>query len=155
MNRRKFVLALAGAAGVAGLGASSTLAQNWNYRRYKRVDVDSTIRRCERSTDQFVHVFDNQLDKSPLNDTEREDKLNEKARDLENAMDKLREDFNRRGESWWESRETAREALHYAKGINNSMRSRRYRQGTEQLWWQVRTDLNRLAYYFGLPGLPR
>lgn len=155
MNRRNFIFSMAGAAGLAGIGASSANAQGWNYRRHRRTDVDTTIRRCERSTNQFVHVFDNQLDKSPLNDTEREDKLNEKARDLENAMDRLRKDFNQRGESWWESRQTATEALQAAKGINNSMRSRRYRQGTEQLWWQVRTDLNRLAYYFGLPTLPR
>ena len=155
MKRRKFVLALAGAAGVAGLGATSALAQNWNYRRYRRPDVDATIRRCEESTDRFVKVFDKQLDKSALNDTEREDRLNERARDLENSLDRLRSDFNKRGESWWESRETAAEALQSAKGINNSVRARRYRQETERLWAQLRADLNRLAYYFGLPGLPR
>lgn len=155
MNRRNFVMALAGAAGVAGLGAATARADRWDYRRYRRNDVDATIRRCEESTDRWVKVFDEQLDNSVLNDSEREDRLNEKARELERALDRLRQDFNRRGESWWECRSSVADALLNARGINNSVRSRNYRPHTKRLWALLRSDLNRLAYYYGLPGVPR
>lgn len=125
------------------------------YRRYKRVDVDRAIRRAEQTSDQFVKVFDRNLDKSVLNDSEREDKLNDKARDLENKLDDLRKDFDKRRTNWWEARDTAAEALNYARGINNSVRNRRYSRECEQMWSRLRYDLNNIARYFGLPSLPR
>lgn len=132
--------------------AGDTSAQY--YRKYRRSDVDRTIKRAEVTSDQFVKVFDRSLDRSALNDSEREDKLNEKARDLENKLDHLRKDFDRR-QNWWESRDTAAEALQYAKGINNSVRSRRYSQECERMWARLRTDLNEIARYYGLQKLQR
>lgn len=124
------------------------------YRRYKRVDVDNAIRRAENTSNEFKKVFDRQLDQSVLNDSEREDKLNEKAKDLENKLDALRREFDSHP-NWWEARGQAEDALLYAKGINNSVRARRYSDKCERMWVSLRYDLNRVARYFNLPQLPR
>lgn len=123
------------------------------YRRYRRADVDASIRSAENTSDQFVKVFDRNLDDSRLNGSDREDRLNEKAKDLENKLDVLRRDFDKRGESWWESRETASDALEYARGINNAMRARRYSPQCERMWYRLRSDLNRIARFYNVPGL--
>jgi hypothetical protein len=149
-HRTRTFVVLALIAAVAGL-ATDASAQ-W-YRRYKRVDVDRALRRAEQTSDEFIRVFDRNLDESVLDKTEREDKLNEKARDLERRLDELRGDFDPRGNSWWESRETAAEALRYAKGINNSVRARRYTPRCEQMWRQMRSNLNDIARYFNLERL--
>ncbi len=125
------------------------------YRRYKRVDVDRSIKRAQSTSNQFVKVFDRNLDNSVLNNTEREDKLNEKARDLENKLDALQRDFTGRGNNWWESRDVAADALLYAKGINNSVRARRYTPNCERMWARLRSDLNQVARYYNLEQLQR
>jgi hypothetical protein len=153
MRRRISVLVSLLTLSTLVLAAGDASAQ-W-YRRYRRTDVDRSIKQAERTSNEFVRVFDRNLDNSVLDRTEREDQLNEKARDLERKLDSLDQDFQRRGESWWESRETAADALQYARGINNSVRARRYTPQCERMWARLRADLNQIARYFNLPQLPR
>ena len=152
-TRRCFVRAVT-ALFVAGSLFTATDASAQRWKRYRKSTVDQTIRRCEASTDRFVELFDRQLDRSVLDDSAREDRLNDKAKDLERSLDRLREEFNRR-ESWWECREHVAEALQHARGINKSVRARRYSRNAESLWYRVRSDLNSLAGYYELPPLPR
>jgi hypothetical protein len=129
-------------------------ASSQYYRRYARVDVERAITQAERTSNEFVHLFDHELDRSVLNGSEREDRLNEKAKDLENRLDGLDKEFHGR-ENWWESRDTAAVALQYARGINNSMRARRYSPDCERMWFRLRADLNEVARYYDLPRLQR
>jgi hypothetical protein len=55
-------------------------------RVYTKGDVDRIIKRVEDSTDKFKKEFDKALDRSRLNNTNREDQLNQYAKDLEHAI---------------------------------------------------------------------
>jgi hypothetical protein len=80
-NFSKFVFACATAISVllltAAIHAQPRVARG---RVYTKSDVDRIIKRVEDSTDKFKKEFDKALDRSRLNDTNREDQLNEYAK---------------------------------------------------------------------------
>lgn len=117
---------------------------------YTKAQVDRIIKNVEQRTDRFVSQFDNSLDKSRLDGTKREDKLNERARDLETATDELRREFDRR-DSWLENKDEVRRCLNIAADINATMRNRKFNRATENNWANVRSELNTLAKVYNLP----
>src|SRR5688500_16166939 len=68
---------------------------------YTKADVERIIKRVEDSSDQFRNVVDRSLDRSTLDGTNREDNINQQVKELENAIDKLRGDFDR-SQKWEE-----------------------------------------------------
>src|SRR4028118_1754699 len=64
-------------------------------RGYTKTQVEQIIRRLENQSDRFVRSFDRSLDNSRADGTMREDNLDQRARDLENALDVLRQEFDR------------------------------------------------------------
>ncbi len=119
-------------------------------RVYTKGDVDRIIKRVEDSTDKFKKEFDRALDRSRLNNTNREDQLNEYAKDLEHATDELRSQFDR-NDRWMDNKEQVRKCLSIATKINVAMRNRRLGPKVESRWNAVRYDLNTLAGVFNLP----
>lgn len=119
-------------------------------RNYTKAQVDRIIKNVEQRTDRFVSQFDRSLDRSRLNNTNREDKLNDKARDLESATDELRREFDRR-DSWIENKDEVRRCLNIAADINVAMRNRKFNRATENNWANVRAELNALARVYNLP----
>lgn len=121
-------------------------------RNYTKSDVDRIIKRVEARSDAFVKLFDDALDKSSLDGTDREDRLNERAKDLEKELDDLRKDFDR-SDTWHEVRAGVVEALREAGGINRVVHNRRLTPRVESSWTALRADLNRLAAIYDLPRL--
>ncbi len=121
-------------------------------RNYTKAQVDRIVKNVEERTDRFVSQFDRSLDRSRLNNTNREDKLNEKARDLESATDELRREFDRR-DLWIENKDEVRKCLNLASDIDVAMRNRRLGAATENNWKFVCNELNALAKVYGLPVL--
>lgn len=119
-------------------------------RGYTKIEVNEIIKRVENRSDAFVKLFDKALDRSGLNGTKREDRLNEYARDLEKALDDLRGQFDRK-ESYIETRPETRRCLDIASDINVAMRNRRMGGETERQWALLRAELNTLADVYGLP----
>jgi hypothetical protein len=119
-------------------------------RVYTKADVDRIIKRVEDSTDKFKKEFDKALDHSRLNNTNREDQLNEYAKDLEHATDDLRKHFDKT-DAWIENKEQVRICLSLASKINVAMRNRRLGPKVESRWASVRYDLNTLAGVYNLP----
>jgi len=119
-------------------------------RVYTKADVDRIIKRVEDSTDKFKKEFDKALDRSRLNNTNREDQLNEYAKDLEHATDDLRKHFDKT-DAWLENKEQVRSCLSLASKINVAMRNRRLGPKVESRWTSVRYDLNTLAGVYSLP----
>ena len=119
-------------------------------RVYTKADVDRIIKRVEDSTDKFKKEFDKALDHSRLNNTNREDQLNEYAKDLEHATDDLRKEFDR-SDKWIDNKEHVRRCLELASKINVAMRNRRLGPKVESRWASVRYDLNTLAGVYNLP----
>jgi hypothetical protein len=119
-------------------------------RVYTKADVDRIIKRVEDSTDKFKKEFDKALDHSRLNNSNREDQLNDYAKDLERATDDLRKHFDKT-DAWVENKQQVRACLSLASKINVAMRNRRLGPKVESRWVNVRFDLNTLAGVYNLP----
>lgn len=119
-------------------------------RGYTKMEVNNIIKRVEERSDRFVRLFDRSLDRSRLDGTNREDRLNEYARNLEKALDDLRGEFDRK-ENYVETRPEVRRCLDIATNINGAMRNRRLGGETERQWALLRAELNTLANVYSLP----
>jgi hypothetical protein len=119
-------------------------------RLYTKADVDRLIKRVETSSDKFRKEFDKALDRSRLNNTNREDRLNQYAKDFEHATDDLRSHFDRT-DQWIENKEQVRTCLSLASKLNVAMRNRRLGPKVESRWVGLRYDLNTLADVYNLP----
>lgn len=120
-------------------------------RVYTKADVEQIIKRVEERSDEFRKVVDRSLDRSALDGTNREDNINEQVKELENAIDKLRSDFDR-AQTWQESRSQVQRVMNEADEVNGIVRRGRWRRGgpVKSAWAQVRADLNRLAGVYNL-----
>ena len=119
-------------------------------RVYTKADVDRIIKRVEDRSDKFEKEFDRALDRSRLNNTRREDQLNDFAEDLEKATDELRREFDRR-DSWAENKSEVRDCLEIASKLDRAMRARRLGPKVESTWSALRAELNTLAGVYNLP----
>lgn len=133
---------------IGGAYNPNTSGGQWNSNS-NRARVDRLIRNLEERVDRFVVQFDYALDNSRLNNTRRENRLNERARDLERATDELRREFDR-NDSRWENSAEIRKCLNIASDIDVAMRNRRLNRATENNWRAVRTELNALARVYNL-----
>ena len=118
---------------------------------YTKAEVEQLIKRVEERSDSFRKVIDHTLDQSALNGTNREDNINQQVKELENAIDKLRKDFNR-ANTWQETREQVQRVMNEADEVNAIVRRGRWRRGgaVKSEWALVRNDLNRLAGVYNL-----
>jgi hypothetical protein len=115
--------------------------------------------RLERSSDHFKDALDHALDKSLLNGSSLEDRLNQWANLLEDEIDTAQKDYNRVADSD-DADARARFADHWgnammaATAINRVMIRRGFAPEPERQWIDIRTDLNRVAQAIGKPALP-
>jgi hypothetical protein len=119
-------------------------------RLYTKADVDRIIKRVEDRSDKFEKEFDKALDRSRLNNTRREDQLNDYAEDLEKKTDELRREFDRR-DAWADNKPEVRKCLEIATKLNVAMRNRRLGAKVESTWSALRYELNTLADVYNLP----
>jgi hypothetical protein len=149
---RRFFIALAAVCALLILSAPAEAQRRRHPRArgYTKAQVNEIIKRVEDRSDKFVKMFDKSLDRSRLDGTNREDRLNEHARALERALDELRGEFDRK-ENYVETRPEARRCLDIATDINIAMRNRRLGAETERQWALLRTELNTLADVYNLP----
>ena len=148
--RTKMLLVL-----VLGLLALPIAAQNRRGPRgrvYTKSDVNELIKVAENRSDRFIKLFDKALDKSALDGSEREDRINERAKDFEKAMDHLRKEFDKK-ESYIETKPEMRRVLEVGREINEVMLRRNLRADVESEWIALRRELNVLASVYYLAGL--
>jgi hypothetical protein len=119
-------------------------------RRVNKAQVQAIVNRVENRVDNFVRNYDRSLDRSRLNNSNREDWLNQRARDLEHATNELSRNFDRRA-AWNDSRDEVRQCLNIASDIDRNVRNYRVRPVTERNWRNVRFELNTLADVYNLP----
>ncbi len=123
-----------------------------NNNNLSKAQVERLLRRVEERTDRFVALFNDSLDRSRLNNTKREDFLNQRARALESATDELRREFDR-SDRWIENKDEVRRTLNVASDINVAIKISRFDASTERTWVALRTELNAVAQTFGLPQI--
>ncbi|HSB08933.1 MAG TPA: hypothetical protein VLM38_05440 [Blastocatellia bacterium] len=121
------------------------------YGFYSRASVGQLIRRAEMSSNRFVWVFDRALDNSRLDQTMREERLNERARELEQQLNVVRQEFDRGGIV--SVRSQVATALELSRRINTVMRNRQLDYAAERQWSILRSNLNGLARVYKLQQL--
>src|ERR1044072_7877031 len=129
--------------------AAPSFAQWRGSSRYNRGSIDRLIRQAESRSNQFVAVFDRALDRSRLLGTIREDRLNERAAELERQLNVASEELNR-STNHWAIRSSISNAIDVGQAINTVMRRRNLTPNAERQWMMLRADLNRLAVAYGL-----
>ena len=132
------------------LSADVANAQPRWARNRQRSSIAQTIRRLETETDRFSTEINRSMDRT-MRDGRREDRIEDRVRDLENATDELRREFDRRGDTWWETRENVTKVVNAARTLNRLMRDRRLNNMSRNSWQRVQREINTLAGYYGLP----
>ncbi|MDQ3180622.1 MAG: hypothetical protein M3Q33_08885, partial [Acidobacteriota bacterium] len=121
--------------------AISVDAQTRPYRVSDR-QVQNLLNRIENKT----NAFKSALDQSRLNNTNREDNINEFVANFENSTDILRQNFqDRRSVS-----NDVQEVLNRAALIDRFMNRHRLNAATQRSWSNLRTDLSTLAGYYSV-----
>jgi hypothetical protein len=139
--------------GLLSYPAATVEAQGRSYgRSYTRVDVDRVIRRAEDRSDVFRKTVDRNLDHSRLNGSRTEDRINAQVKQLENALDDLRSEFNRR-DRWTDTRLNVERVMRQSDEVNSIMRKNRFTPQVEREWDLLRSDLNTLANVYSLRPL--
>lgn len=122
-------------------------------RAYTKSDVDRVIRRVEERSDELRSAVDRALDRGALDGTRREDEINQQVKELENAIDRLRAEFDRT-DTWRETRSRVQSVIGEADEVGAIVERRRgISRNVRAQWALVRRDLNTLADVYGLRGV--
>ncbi len=130
--------------------AATGNAQNRRVRAVSKQQVEQLLERIEERNDAFTKSFDEALDDSRLDTTRVEERYTDRSRDLENATDELRREFDH-NDSRGETSENVRKVLNIATEINRIMNSRNFGRQTESIWATLRAEFNALARIYGVP----
>ncbi len=155
MNRQKALSVILGTllcGIIVGSAAIAASAQGRYANRYSKRDVSGIISRLETSSNQFRRDFDRAMDNSAWNGSSQEDRANALVRDFENAVDRLRREFDR-NDTWWNSRNDVQNMIRDAAPVNTMMNTLPFRRNIERQWTSLRNDINTVADTYDLPGL--
>ena len=122
---------------------------NDGYRGYRRTSLAQMIARVENRSNTFVRVFDRALDSSRFEGTFREDRLNFRAAELEQSVNRLERTFNATRD-YNAVRYELQRTMNIAQGISTVMRRRNLDPVAERQWALLRQDLNTLARAFNV-----
>jgi ElaB/YqjD/DUF883 family membrane-anchored ribosome-binding protein len=114
--------------------------------------MEQLLENIEERNDAFTNQLNKSLDRSRLDGSRTEDNIAERARELENATDELRREFDH-NDTRGENRPEARNILNTATEVNRIMISRNFSRQAENTWIRLRTELNALAGIYGLPAV--
>ena len=130
---------------VLALASASLTVQAQRPYRNDRA-VRQILTRIDNRTSQFRNALDNALDNSRINNTRREDNINQFTTDFEMSVNELRNRFNNRTETTAD----VQAVLDRAARIDNFMRRNRVGGQADVVWSNLRTDINQLASAYNL-----
>lgn len=155
MNTRKVLSTITATIFMAAfvlIAAEASNGQGRYANRYSKRDVSGIIAQMETSSNQFRRDFDRAMDNSNLNGTAQETRFNNLVRDFENAVDRLRRQFDR-NDTWWSSRSEVQNMIREASPVNTMMNTLPFRRNIERQWVSLRNSINTVADTYDLPGL--
>jgi hypothetical protein len=125
--------------------------RNDDYNRYGRERLRNSARRISDLSRQFERGVDRSLDRSRLDGTLREDRINDRARDFRYAADDLR---NRLGDArnLYSSTSAARNLLQLGARIDRMISRFRLDSRTLSDWVQIRQELRVISDAYGFRG---
>jgi hypothetical protein len=152
MRAASFVVSAIVVAILAGVAPADAQWRAVPRRDERRVDVQRVINQVENRSDAFRRSVDRALDRSRLNGSRREDQINEDVKRFDRAVDRLRNEFDRR-DSRDETRRYVEQVLREADGIGRAIRRADFARNVEREWSSLRNDLNTLASLYNLKPL--
>ncbi|HJQ33682.1 MAG TPA: hypothetical protein VJ866_15975 [Pyrinomonadaceae bacterium] len=123
--------------------------RNGRLSDYDRRQLRDLARRIDDRSRDLQRDIDRALDHSRVNGTNREDRINDEARDFRNAASRFR---GVAGDSndLYRSRDEARNLLDQASQLNRVLSRVRNDGRTQSDWNQLRSDLRRVADIYNL-----
>jgi len=128
------------------VGLTSAASAQIRTSRASTYQTRNVITRLETSTDNFRRYADTSLNRSPINNTNREDRISDFINDFEAATDALRRDFDA-GQNIDADVQTV---LERALFIDRFMTRNRLSVQAQNQWTSMRTDLNTLARLYNV-----
>ncbi len=127
-------------------------AQTRRGRVVSKQQVEQLLERIEERSDHFSNQLNKSLDRSRLDGGRTEDRIADRSRDLENATDELRREFDH-NDSRGETSANVRKSLNAAVAVNRIMVRRNFSRQAENSWVRLRAELNTLARIYGLSSV--
>ncbi len=124
--------------------------KNTRGRVFSKEQIEDLIAKIEEGSDAFTKRFDETLDDSRLDGSRAEENYTDRARNLENAADELRREFDH-SDPRGETRQNAIKVLNAATVVDRIMKSRNFGNQTEAAWLGLRADINTLAGIYQIP----
>src|SRR5205085_4087771 len=109
--------------------------------RLSEGDLKGLINRLERDSDQFRKSLDSSLDRSRLDGSRAEDRINDFVKDFEVSTDRLKDRFDDNQSA----SATVQEVLERGAAIDRFIANHRVTGRAYDDWMRVRTDLDELA----------
>ena len=133
---------------VIALAGLSMLVQAQTQRAYRMDDraMQQLLQRIETGADRFKADLASALDQSRLDNTQREDNINQLVADFEQEASQLRDRSNRRSST----NSDVQAVLDRAARIDNFMQRRRLGGEAERSWATLRNDLDQLASSYNI-----
>ena len=138
---------------LAGLFSSPAASGQIRAAQLSDSELEKLIDRAENLTNDLDDDFNKALDKTRLNGTDEEDRLQHQAEALEDTMDEVHSDYKERAASD-QIKDKVHRALTIAADIDRVVVKYRLTEDVERDWQQVRSDLNAMARHFSLPEMP-
>jgi hypothetical protein len=131
---------------IAVIAGSGMLAGAQRPYRVSDRQMQTLLNRIETRSDRFRQSLSVALDRSNLDNTQREEFLNRFVVDFEQATNRLRDEFRNRDAS----AANVQAVLDRAAYLDSFMRRYRLRATAERDWNLLRSDLNLLARYYNV-----
>jgi DNA-directed RNA polymerase beta subunit len=114
-----------------------------NNRQYDR-NLQSTVKNLKNLSKQFERQADRELDRSRIDETRREDRINDLARSFKNAADDLDDAFDNRSD-YNRSADEARRVLALGSQIDRVISRGRIGRNLQNSWSNIERNLRVLA----------
>jgi H2-forming N5,N10-methylenetetrahydromethanopterin dehydrogenase-like enzyme len=137
------VLALVTFAGFIGVAGGQAYQSPY---RLNDKQVEKIIHNIEKNAERFRDGLDKALDDSRLNGTEREDEVNARVKEFEEATKRLHENFDNRRSAAGD----VQNVLDRATRIDEFMYRNRLGGRAESDWARIKSELDRLAHAYGV-----
>lgn len=110
---------------------------------YNNYGLRDTVKRLERDTKDFVNFVDNALDRSRYDGTDYEDRINDLAKDLRNAADRLEDRFDDR--DTYRSQSEAQNVISIANRLDRELRRARLGYNIDNYWNNLQRQINEIS----------
>lgn len=121
--------------------------RNQNQGNYYNNDLRNAIKQLKDQSRNFARQVDRELDRSRIDGTNREDRINDIANDFKNAADRLNNRFGN-GRNYNSTSDEAAQVISLGRRLERSLGRARLSYGMQNSWNQIQRNLNIISSYY-------